>query len=229
MKVLNLTSIRNTRKLKFLLAIFYFLRSVILRGLVNTLRLGVLEVKHERKFGIRTADIRPSSDPRYYHYQGAAYHVSLRIFRDLAPGREHFHFIDIGCGKGRALIVAEHCGFRRLTGIELFPELLQEAARNVENFPMRRDASVITLLQANALDFEYPDEPAVYFLFNPFNGEVLRQVLLRIVQSTRAETYFVYMNPKFATVFAELGIKKQRVYKTRFYTEAIVFHLDKVV
>lgn len=213
--------------MKFLLAIFYFLRSVILRGFVNTLRLGVLEVKHEKKFGIRTASIQPSSDPQYYHYQGAAYDISLRIFRDLVAGREHFHFIDIGCGKGRALIVAEHCGFSRLTGIELYPELLKEAAKNVENFPMRRTGSVITLLQANALDFEYPDEPAVYFLFNPFNSDVLRQVLLRIVQATRSETYFVYMNPKFAAVFAELGIKKHQVYKTRFYTEAIVYHLEK--
>lgn len=211
--------------MKFLLYAFYFLRSVILRGLVNTLRLGTLELKHERRYGIRTGAISPAREPGYHHYQGAGYEVILRIFRDMAPGREHFHFIDIGCGKGRALIVAESCGFRRVTGIELYEDLLQEAARNVERFPMRRADSVIRLVNVNALDFEYPDEPAVYFLFNPFGADVLRKVLLNILQSTRSETYIVYMNPRFAKVFAELGIRKSRVYKTRWYTEAVVFRL----
>jgi hypothetical protein len=54
---------------------------------------------------------------------------------------------------------------------------------------------------------------------------VLKNVLLKILQNTRSDTWFIYMNPRFSNVFAELGIKKARLYKTRFYTEAIVYHL----
>ena len=92
---------------------------------------------------------------------------------------------------------------------------------------MRRAESVIRLVNVNAVEFEYQNEPAVYFLFNPFNGDVLKQVLFKIVQNTMSETYIIYMNPKFAMVFAELGIKKHRVYKTRFYTEAIIYRIEK--
>jgi SAM-dependent methyltransferase len=212
--------------LKILLYIFYFLRSVILRGFFNTIKLGTLEMKHEKRFSINTGSIKASADADYFHYQGAGYDVILKIFGDLAPGRENYHFVDIGCGKGRAVIVAENAGFNRITGIELHADLLRVASENLKSYTMKRSASVITLLEINALNYEYKDEPAVYFMFNPFAAHVLKNVLLKILQNTRSETYFIYMNPRFANVFAELGIKKQRVYKTRFYTEAIVFHLE---
>jgi SAM-dependent methyltransferase len=216
-------------KLKIFRFAWYFLRSVVLRGLINTIRLGALDLRHEKRFGISTSALGEARASDYYHYQGAGYGIIIRMFSDLAPGREHFHFIDIGCGKGRAVIVAENAGFRRITGIELYEDLLRKAAENVKQYPARRSDSSITLLQVNALNFQYQDEPAIYFLFNPFSGVVLKEVLLKILQSTKSETYFIYMNPKYAAVFAELGLKKARVYKTRFYTEAIVYHLPQAI
>ena len=215
--------------MKILLYIFYFLRSVILRGFFNTIRMGMLEIKHEKRLSIKTGSIKASRDEDYFHYQGAGYDVVFKIFGDLAPGRADYHFVDIGCGKGRAVIVAENCGFNYITGIELHHDLLVTAAENVRSYPMRRGDSTITLLEVNALNYEYKDEKAVYFLFNPFAGNVLKNVLLKILQSTRSDTWFIYMNPRFSEVFSELGLKKHRVYKTRFYTEAIVYHLPPQV
>lgn len=212
--------------MKFFLYIFYFLRSAILRGLLNTIKMGTLELKHEKKFGIKTTAITPARNAEYFHYQGAGYSMVIRMLNDLVKGREDFHFIDIGCGKGRVLIVAESCGFRQITGIELYPDLLKTAAENIKSYSARRNDSVITLLQENALHYNYLNEPAIYFLFNPFSEEILKHVLLKIVQSTRSETWFIYMNPRYAKVFAELGINKDRVYKTRWYTEAIIYKLD---
>ena len=174
--------------MKILLYIFYFLRSVVLRGLFNTIKLGTLEMKHEKRFSIKTGSIKSSAEEDYIHYQGAGYVVIIKIFGDLAPGRENYHFVDIGCGKGRAVIVAENCGFNHITGIELHADLLRVAAENVKAYPMRRKESVITLLEINALNYEYKDEKAVYFMFNPFAGHVLKNVLLKILQNTRSET-----------------------------------------
>ena len=215
----------NQNKVKIFRYLFYFLRSAVLRGFVNTLRLGTLELRHERRFGISTGGMEDGRSSDFYHYQGAGYEVIIRMFNDLVKGREDFHFVDIGCGKGRAVIVAENAGFRRVTGIELYEDLLRSAAENVRKYPMKKEQSQLTLVHVNALEFDYQDEPAVYFMFNPFAEHVLRQVLLRITQATRSETFFIYMNPRFASVFAELGLKKFRVYKTRFDTEAIIYHL----
>lgn len=210
--------------LKILRICWYFLRSVVLRGLYNTVKMGILEMRYEKRYGINTLAPGQRREKENYEYQGAGYGIIIKLFRDLVKGREGFHFVDIGCGKGRAVIVAAEAGFRRVTGIELYEDLLKEAAENIKKSPVTTN-SAITLLHTNAILHDYTDEPAIYFLFNPFGETVLRSVVQKIIQNTRSETFFIYMNPRHASVFAELGIQKHRVYKTRFYTEAILYHL----
>ena len=81
---------------------------------------------------------------------------------------------------------------------------------------------------ANALEFNYKNELTVYFLFNPFNAEVLKKVLEKISASTTSETYFVYMNPKHAEVFKTVNIKLVTEFKTNKYLEALVFKLENI-
>jgi predicted RNA methylase len=133
--------------------------------------------------------------------------------------------VDIGCGKGRALFVAEYCGYSNLTGIELDPSLLEIARQNAELFVFRRPESVFKFVSQNAVDFNYPDEPTVYFLFNPFNEDILRQVLTAITNATTSLTWVVYMNPVFRAPFNEFKMATVMEIKTRFYTEAIVYRL----
>jgi predicted RNA methylase len=76
--------------------------------------------------------------------------------------------MDIGCGKGRAVFVAEKLGFSRLRGIELDESLVAVANENKSKY-IKRPQSSIEFIHANALSFSYPNEPTVYFLFNPFN------------------------------------------------------------
>jgi hypothetical protein len=79
----------------------------------------------------------------------------------------------------------------------------------------------------NALDFEYNNTPTLYFLFNPFNASILGKVLDKITVSSQSETWFVYMNPLYVKPFQERGINQVKAYTTRFYTEALVFKLEK--
>src|SRR5690242_910081 len=117
MKVLILAHIRNTNKLKILITGWYILRSVALRGLINSYRLMRDEMRYEQFFGIRTASLKKSGSPDYYHYQGASYRVLFRIFKHLPAHIRNFSFFDIGCGKGRAAFVAEYHGFKFCEGI----------------------------------------------------------------------------------------------------------------
>jgi len=48
----------------------------------------------------------------------------------LAVPYEKFTFIDFGCGKGRAMLLAAERPFRRLIGIDFSHELLMVARRN---------------------------------------------------------------------------------------------------
>jgi SAM-dependent methyltransferase len=209
--------------LKFLLYVFYFFRSVFSRGLLNTLRLLKAEMKEEKRFGIHTSAIQKSDSAEFHHYQGASYLVLHRLYSELPETVRDFDFVDIGCGKGRAVFVAEHAGFGHLTGIELDPGLLEIARENEGLYAFKRSASLIRFIHANALEYEYKDRPTVYFLFNPFNEAVLRSVLARIRASTRSETWFIYMNPLFPAPFSEQQSEVIQEVKTWRYREAMIY------
>ncbi|MEO6303259.1 MAG: class I SAM-dependent methyltransferase, partial [Bacteroidia bacterium] len=151
--------------------------------------------------------------------------VLFRIFEYITPQTKHFNFVDIGCGKGRPVFVGEHYGYENLTGIDLDKELIEASNLNLKHYLLKRKSSHIQFINANALEYGYKNEPTVYFLFNPFNGDVLKKVLTRISSSTNSETWFVYMNPKYSTSFSPDKFEVVKELKTKRYLEAMIYKL----
>lgn len=102
----------------------------------------------------------------------------------LSIRHEEFTFIDLGSGKGRALLLASDYAFRRIIGVEILPELHAIAQ---ENFALYSSpAQMCRHLQSwcgDARDFVFPDEPLLIYLFNPFFEPVLAQVLDNLERS----------------------------------------------
>jgi SAM-dependent methyltransferase len=93
-----------------------------------------------------------------------------------------YHFMDLGCGKGRVLLLASELPFRDVTGIELHAGLGAVAERNVKRWARRpRACSAISIVCGDVLDLTLPDEPVVLFLFNSFGSSVMRLLLDRLV------------------------------------------------
>ncbi|HET9086661.1 MAG TPA: class I SAM-dependent methyltransferase, partial [Acidobacteriaceae bacterium] len=71
-----------------------------------------------------------SSHPDTYWASGY-YAISPSVFwkamERLNLPWERFTFIDVGCGKGRALLLAQRYRFHQLVGLEISPELAQIA------------------------------------------------------------------------------------------------------
>jgi SAM-dependent methyltransferase len=213
--------------LKIFIYVYYFFRSAFLRGFLNTIALLKAELNYEEKFGIRTSAIKKSDSKEFFHYQGAGYLVLIRLFNSLDEKIKGFEFVDIGCGKGRAIFVAEYCGFNNLIGIELDQELVEEAKTNLELYSLKRKESFIRFIHANALEYIFPDRPTIYFLFNPFNEAVLSKVLDRIYAATSAETWFIYMNPLYQMPFKEKKMEIMNEFKTGRYLEAVIYRMQK--
>jgi SAM-dependent methyltransferase len=111
---------------------------------------------------------------------------------------DKFTFIDIGSGKGRALLLASELGFRRIIGIELLPELVEVARGNARTFKQRGSLAEIELICGDATEFTFPAEPAVVFLFNPLPEPALRTLLENLGRSLREKPrplYVAYANP----------------------------------
>lgn len=95
-------------------------------------------------------------------------------------------FVDLGCGKGRGLIMAMWQPFQEVIGVELFAQHATLAEANVAAYLARpRPRREIKCRNArvecgNALAFEPPDRDLVVFMYRPFKGEVFTGVLDRL-------------------------------------------------
>ena len=105
-------------------------------------------------------------------------------------------FLDYGCGKGRACVVAAALGFRSVTGLELSEPLAAEARANLARMRWRRTRRV-EILAGDASARDIPDDIGVIYFFHPFVGEVLRRAMGRIRASlarTPRPLHVVYFN-----------------------------------
>jgi SAM-dependent methyltransferase len=120
------------------------------------------------------------------------------------PAPQQCRFLDLGCGKGRPLLVATEFGFPAITGVEVSPGLARIARRNAgisaNAYPDRTRINIVT---ADATKYRLPAENLVIFLYNPFDGPLVARLLGNIVasllQSPRT-LYIVYYNPVFAGI-----------------------------
>jgi SAM-dependent methyltransferase len=93
---------------------------------------------------------------------------------DRIPEKDfsQFTFIDFGCGKGRAVLLAATRNFRRVLGIEHAPMLVEVAARNIHTWRGERRCQDVRVVCADATQFELPTDPCVLFFYGPFGGNM---------------------------------------------------------
>lgn len=121
------------------------------------------------------------------------------IMSSLALDFRQFTFIDIGSGKGRAVLLAHEYGFRRVVGVELLGELDRIARDNVRKLGLTGENSRVELLCRDAADFEFPKEQLLVFLFNPLPAPILERMvsnLARSLQNNPRPVYVAYVNPE---------------------------------
>lgn len=154
-------------------------------------------------------------------YQPTVEEEFARIMQHLATvDLETFTFIDLGSGKGRALLLAAMYPFTHITGVEVQPELDAIARRNIEQFnePGQQCRSLESLC-ADAREYEFPLSSIVLYLFNPFPDYVLRDVLANLVSSARRapRPIFVLYNAPFEKQEFERYPELRRYYETSQY------------
>ncbi len=85
---------------------------------------------------------------------------------------KEFVFIDIGCGKGRPLIIASQHHFAGLIGVDYSPKLCKIARANLAKLGI--PAEVVC---QDATRFQFPARDLFVFLYHPFDLVVLQRVL----------------------------------------------------
>ncbi len=150
------------------------------------------------------------SDQHITAYYGVAPSI-LRSLIDLWLNRtappfpiDRYTFLDIGAGKGRALLVAAESPFLEVLGVELNPSLAAIAQNNIDRTDLAADLlAPIHLLHGDALTLTLPDTPTLAFLFHPFEAPLLRKLLRRIETQFAArpgQLDLLYVNAEHAPV-----------------------------
>jgi len=123
------------------------------------------------------------------------------------PVRSGYTFVDLGCGKGRPLIVASEMEFAAVAGVEYSPALATVARSNASiiasRFPARPPIAVHV---ADATNVEAIAPLIVYYMYHPFDGELVAALVANIerqLASALQHAFFVYYNPVYGHLFDE--------------------------
>jgi SAM-dependent methyltransferase len=113
-----------------------------------------------------------------------------------------YTFIDFGCGKGRATLVATEFPFQQIVGVELSSTLAEVGRRNAEIFAKRfPDRPKIRIYTENVLNYELPKGKLVVYMYHSFARPVLAEILKRLAASVakghNTHLFVIYYNPMF--------------------------------
>ncbi|WP_258580839.1 class I SAM-dependent methyltransferase [Mesorhizobium sp. AR02] len=104
------------------------------------------------------------TSPRTFHF----------IMKSLPSDLQGHTFVDIGSGKSRTLLLASRYPFAAIIGVEFARELVEIARGNIARFrdPSRK-CRALSVVEADAAAYEFPEAPLVVYFYNPFSNVTL--------------------------------------------------------
>src|SRR5579862_930699 len=161
---------------------------------------------HNRLLGVFHSPYQPTEAALFHEMLDALCAQTHCDFRD-------FVFIDLGSGKGRVLLMAADYPFQRIVGIELLPELHRAAQENIAKYKSEsQKCFALETICEDAVDFHFPDEPFVLYLFNPLPEPGLRRAIATLEQSLHTQpqaVYLLYHNPLLEHVLSGSAMLKK--------------------
>lgn len=155
-------------------------------------------------------------------YAGAQPSV-LRTVLATLPRLEGGTFIDLGCGKGRPMLVAAEFPFRDIVGVELSPPLAEAARKNAAIIARRYPGRTPVRVEiGDATVYPMPPGDVVLFVYNSFDRELMLKVVegveAALADDARRSIYVVYCNPASGDCFDASPALTRRFAQTLAYT-----------
>lgn len=210
-----------------LLLYYYFLLN--LKNLIKKFII-LLERLHDLILGIDFAKTETLEDLERQDKKVCSMYEGTKL-RHIKPFFSEFSnlfsfdekIIDLGCGKGSALIAFHKVGFRSITGLEISEKLCLITKKNLEKLKIMN----VQIINSDILDFHNYEEYDIFYMFNPFPAEIIRKVVSEIERSLDIkprEVKIIYMNPKHqdefsgSKIFKKLGVYNYDSEKSPFRT-----------
>jgi len=86
-------------------------------------------------------------------------------------------FWDLGCGTGKALIVASLCGFSEICGVELLETLCKVAKEIIEKYIKTNKGQLFKVICNNILKEDWVNADIVYISSICFSDELMNDII----------------------------------------------------
>lgn len=153
----------------------------------------VVDKLRDKRFAVDTGGSIPISFKGAYQYSTIPYRMIDKILGKLELQSSDV-FVDLGCGKGRALCCAAQYPMKEILGVEVDEHLYQIAKENIERLKCRQ--TPVHVIHCPAQENDYP-HGTLFWLFKPFDLDTLKEVLSKIKKSVEANprsVRIVYIN-----------------------------------
>lgn len=194
------------------------------------------EISGEKKYGIdsigadelQTLEKKGIDISHATIYMPASYDLLENFFTTINIS-EYRHFLDIACGKGRAMCVAASLGVNKISGVEFSKEMYVSAKENLEKIKNRYPDLKYEVHNYDAFYFEIEKDIDCIFLFNPFDETIMSGVLGNIelsLEKNPRKITVIYINPLQKHLFLEYGFTEIYHYQKLHYLEGSVFEKE---
>jgi SAM-dependent methyltransferase len=165
-------------------------------------RYGTSTIQIESLDDLQIASQNVIHGQRYQPTGAAAFQAIMKH----VPPDEGDVFVDLGCGKGRSLMLAVLLGYRKVVGVDFSQVLCEVARNNLKLFLSRTQKQAKALvICADVADYELSDEETVLYFFHPFDEKIMRIFLDRLTASLERRPRrcrLVYYLPRHEEVLA---------------------------
>jgi len=180
------------------------------------------DLEFDIKYGVDTSGIIPQSElgiDSSNQIFGVRYepisNIDFRqLLEDFSLRYEEYVFIDLGSGKGRAILLASSLPFKKIIGVEYSDELNSIAKNNIHLYSGERKCMDIELICMDAAKFVFPkDDSLVLFLYNPFEKPVMERVINNLTASFhehQRRIIVLYFNPQCADIWDNISFLKKK-------------------
>jgi SAM-dependent methyltransferase len=169
----------------------------------------------DQQFGVDTsgllaAEELSSNSGHTELYNAGYFSVAPSAFRNmlerLQPPFERYTFVDLGSGKGRAMLIASEYPFRAICGVEISPRLHAIALDNIKRYSnQKQKCRNVTAALGDATAYIFPPGPLLVYMWNPFEGPVFTSVLANLERSLTHEPrdiIVLYVQPNHEQLLA---------------------------
>jgi SAM-dependent methyltransferase len=150
---------------------------------------------------LQSQDISSANVRFGVRYQPTPQWVIEMAVSSLGIDARKYRFVDLGCGKGRSLIVARMIGFVSVIGVDFAASFVETARRNLDILKLDR----VSICHRDAAQFAIPNGNTILFLYNPFGPEVMTSVVANLSRHI-GRLFVIYYVPKCSNLFDQSGL-----------------------